>query len=93
MASTVSSVDEIIESFPHSSVGKIEGKLDYKSLVNIKRLLSENAASIHSNQGGGNLGYMQLVVGNTVLLQYCQPPGQIISTQEQHQSFLAMPEL
>ena len=56
------SVDYITECFPNQCIARMQGEPLHKSIKKIKKLIIENAASMHSNLGGGNLGYLGLVV-------------------------------
>jgi hypothetical protein len=65
MASNVPSIESFIESFPNR-LPKIQGLPTYDSLVETRRLLKENAATIPSLRGGGNNGYLGIVVSDAV---------------------------
>ena len=54
------SVDHITECFPNQHIARTQGEPSQKSINKIEKLTIENAASIHSNLGGGNLGYIGL---------------------------------
>jgi len=56
------SIDHILESFPNQYIARVQGEPSYKSIKQVKKLIIENAAAIHTNLGGGNLGYIGLVV-------------------------------
>jgi hypothetical protein len=56
---TASTPDELITGFPHSSLPKVTGEPTFEDLKVIRRLLSTNAMSVASYEGGGrhrNLG-------------------------------------
>ena len=55
-------VENIIESFPNSSIPIIEGEPTYDKIKQIKKLLIENASSIQTTLGGGNYGYLGLIL-------------------------------
>ena len=55
-------VESILESFPNQHIARVPGEPTYKSIKQIEKLLVENAASMHSNLGGGNFGYLGLVI-------------------------------
>jgi hypothetical protein len=63
MATTVES---LIESFPHPTVPSIEGPPTYESITDILQILNANAASVHSELGGGALGHLSLTVSTAV---------------------------
>ena len=56
------SVDHILEIFPNQHIARIQEEPPHKSIKKVEKLIIENSASIHSNLGGGNLGYIWLVV-------------------------------
>ena len=67
-------VDTIIEGFPYSSIEKISGEPSYHNIKEVERKLIKNASSFPSELGGGQHGYLglvltpekyQLVTGNT----------------------------
>ena len=77
------SVDHITECFPNQHIARIQGEPSQKSISKIEKLTIENAASIHSNLGGGNLGYIGLVTkpskyviisGGTTFTEHPNPP-------------------
>ena len=59
---TYTSVDSVIESFPHSTFPKIEGEPDFASIKNIEKLIITNASSCESELGGGQHGMLGLVI-------------------------------
>ena len=56
---TVASPDEIIASFPHSTLPKIASETHYESLVAMRDMMKENYMSITSRRGGGMYGYLR----------------------------------
>ena len=62
---TYTSVDSVIESFPHSTFPKIEGEPDFASIKNIEKLIITNASSCESELGGGQHGMLGLVISPT----------------------------
>ena len=76
-------VEAVLESFPNQHIPRIQGEPSYKSITQVRKLILKNAASVHSNLGGGNLGYLGLVVspakyltisGNIAFVEYPNPP-------------------
>jgi hypothetical protein len=63
MAATVES---LIESFPHPTIPPIQGQPTYESITDVVQLLNANAASVHSELGGGALGHLTLTVSTAV---------------------------
>lgn len=59
---TYSSVESVIESFPHSTLPKIEGEPDFAGIKNIEKLIITNASSCESELGGGQHGMLGLVI-------------------------------
>eukprot|EP00957_Ditylum_brightwellii_P158338 12052447-Ditylum_brightwellii.AAC.1 len=62
MARTAPTVEEIMRDFPHPTVLKVSGESTYDSIHRIYKLLQENAASVHSDLGGGAHGHLALVL-------------------------------
>ena len=58
----VPSPESIIESFPNPDIPRIEGTPTYESIAQVRTLLSANAASVPSQRGGGNNGYLGLIL-------------------------------
>ena len=55
-----------IESFPQPVLTKIDGKPSYDTLNIVNDELSANAASVHTELGGGSHGYLAITVSPTV---------------------------
>ena len=55
-------VEAIIESFPTSSIPRIEGEPTYKSIKEVEKIIITNASSIESELGGGSHGLLGLVI-------------------------------
>jgi hypothetical protein len=64
MAATT--VEALIESFPHPVIPPIQGLPTYKSITEATQLLNANAASVHSELGGGSLGHLSLTISPAV---------------------------
>jgi hypothetical protein len=56
------SVKKLVKSFPHPHIPAVEGTPNYETIIYITRLLNANAASIHSELGGGNYGHLALTI-------------------------------
>ncbi len=65
MASSVPSPESFIESFPNS-IPKIEGTPDFESLSTIRHLIKANAATVPSNNGGGQHGYLGISTSSAI---------------------------
>ena len=63
MATTV---DSLLESFPHPTIPPIVGQPTYEAITEVTRLLNSNAASVHTDLGGGAHGHLILTVSNAV---------------------------
>jgi hypothetical protein len=60
---SVPSAEAFIESFPNQ-LPKIEGQPTYDKLKHAKSLLKQNAATVPSNRGGGDNGYLALTMSD-----------------------------
>ena len=56
------SVDSIIEGFPYSTITKHAGEPNYHAIKDVERKLIKNASSFPSELGGGNHGYLGLIL-------------------------------
>jgi hypothetical protein len=65
MASSVPSPESFIESFPNT-IPKIEGTPDFESLSNLRHLIKANAATVPSNNGGGQHGYLGIATSAAI---------------------------
>jgi hypothetical protein len=61
---TVSTPDELIAVFPHSSLPKVTGDPTFEDLKVTRRLLNTNAMSVSSYVGGGRHGHLGIVMRN-----------------------------
>ena len=59
---TPTSAEKILEKFPHPTISPIIGKPTHETLAESHLKLNTNAASVHSNRGNGQLGYLALTV-------------------------------
>ena len=82
MTSSVPSVEDITNAFP-TPINKITGEPNYKSLKYLKDQLKANATSIPTTLGGGNHGYLGLILSpaaytTIAATQFVEPiyPGQ-----------------
>ena len=55
-------VEGITESFPNPSIPIIEGEPTYETIKKNEKLLIENASSIQTTLGGGQHGYLGLIL-------------------------------
>jgi hypothetical protein len=66
MSSSIPSLEDFIASFLPNPVAKIEGPPTYDPLTELHNTLKANAATVASCCGGGNNGYLGLVVSAAV---------------------------
>ena len=64
MAAT--SVDKLVESFENPSIPPIDNKPTFATLHAMHKLLESNAASVNTNLGCGNIGYLCLNLSPTI---------------------------
>jgi hypothetical protein len=60
----VSTPDELIASFPHSSLPKVTGAPTFEDLKIIRCLLNTSATSVSSYEGGGLHGHLGIIMAN-----------------------------
>jgi hypothetical protein len=60
---TVSTPNELIEGFPHSSP-KVTGEPMFEDLTVIRRILNTNTMSVSSYMGGGRHGHLGIIMTN-----------------------------
>ena len=65
---SVPSTEAILESFPNQ-LPRIDGKPTYEKLRQAKSLLKQNAATIPTNRGGGDHGYLGLILSDIAYAQ------------------------
>ena len=69
MANLISShVDYVSTYFKYPIATKITGEPSFKTLKQLKRELKANASSVDTNLGGGNHGYLGLVLSDAEYL-------------------------
>jgi hypothetical protein len=57
-------VEDVIVSFPHPILPKVQGEPDYQTIHAIRKLLQANSRAIDNHLGGGNLGHLGLIVSD-----------------------------
>ena len=65
MSSSVPTPDEFIQSFPHQ-LTKITGIPTFATLTNLRNQLKANAASVPTTRGGGEHGYLGIVLSDAI---------------------------
>ena len=56
------SIDSVIEGFPYSTIEKHVGEPNYQAIKEVERKIIKNASSYPSELGGGNHGYLGLIL-------------------------------
>ena len=82
-------VDYATAYFPYPTPTKIEGEPTYKSLHTLQKELRANASSIDSDLGGGDHGYLGLVLNDP---NYAAIPGTLPFVAPNYPPVLAIPE-
>ena len=88
MAALSTPVDYITTYFKFTSLTRSVGKPTYETIKSIKEELKANAASVHSDKGGGNHGYLGLILSPTA---YASIPGTIPFIPPVHPGVLTIP--
>ena len=63
---TTQTIESVISAFPYASIKPIVGAPTYESINEVATLLKANASAIHTENGGGQLGYLALTVSPAV---------------------------
>ena len=56
------SIENVINSFPHTSLPKTDGTPTYERFSNLQVMLNTNSASVHSNGGDGMNGILIMMI-------------------------------
>jgi hypothetical protein len=57
-------VEDVITSFPHPLIPKVQGETDYQTIHAIRKSLQANSRAIDTHLGGGTLGRLGLIVSD-----------------------------
>jgi hypothetical protein len=68
---TTTRIDYATTYFPHSTPTPIRDEPTYKALKKLKSELKANASSVDSDMGGGDHGYLGLVLSDTEYARIC----------------------
>ena len=68
---TTTKIDYATTYFPHSSPTPIRGEPSYKALKKLKNELRANASSVDSDLGGGDYGYLGLILSEEEYQRIC----------------------
>jgi hypothetical protein len=71
---SVPSVDAMIEGFIHPDITQHYGVPTYEAITDMQQQLSANAASVHTERGGGILGYVAITVSTEEYAIYSATP-------------------
>ena len=83
MSSTVPSIEDLTNAFP-TTITPITGEPNYALLKNLKDQLKANAASIPTTLGGGNHGYLGLILSPSSYATIATTPFQEPNYPGQH---------
>ena len=61
-AMSTATIDNITDSFPNSTIPTIEGEPRCEAMKRAEKLLIENVSSTYSTLGGGNHGFLGLIL-------------------------------
>jgi hypothetical protein len=81
-------IETFIKSFPHQVHPAVQGVPTYEALNEVKTLLKANTASVPSNGGGGENGYLSIVISAFVYATINNQPFAIPPNPEHTPSFL-----
>jgi hypothetical protein len=59
-----STVEEVMESFPHPVLPTVQGELDYQTIHATRKFLQANSRAIDTHLGGGTLGHLGLIISD-----------------------------
>jgi hypothetical protein len=57
-------VDDVMESFPHPVLPKVQVEPDYQTIHATRKLLQANSRAIDTHSGGGTLGHLGLIISD-----------------------------
>jgi hypothetical protein len=59
-----STVEDVMESFPHPVLPTVQGEPDYQTIHATRKFLQANSRAIDTHLGGGTLGQLGLIISN-----------------------------
>jgi hypothetical protein len=59
-----STVEDVMASFPHPILPKVEGEPDYQTIHATRKFLQANSRAINTHLGGGTLGHLGLIISD-----------------------------
>jgi hypothetical protein len=57
-------VEDVMASFPHPVLPKVQGEPDYQTIHAIHKSIQANSRAIDTHLGGGTLGHLGLIVSD-----------------------------
>jgi hypothetical protein len=68
-----STVDEVLEIFPHHILPTVEGEPDYQTIHATRKFLQANSRAIDTHLGGGTLGHLGLIFSDSAYSNIAPP--------------------
>jgi hypothetical protein len=68
-----STVDDVLESFPHPTLPSVEGEPDYQTIHATRKFLQANWRAIDIHLGGGTLGHLGIIVSEAAYSNIAPP--------------------
>jgi hypothetical protein len=68
-----STVEDVLESFPHHILPTVEGEPDYQTIHATRNFLQENSWAIDTHLGGGTLGHLGLIISDAAYSNIAPP--------------------
>jgi hypothetical protein len=59
-----STVEDVMASFPHPLLPKVEGDPDYQTIHTTRKFLQANSRAIDTHLGGGTVGHLGLIISD-----------------------------
>jgi hypothetical protein len=68
-----STVEDVLVSFPHPILPKVEGEPDYQTIHATRKFLQANSRAIDTHLGGGTLGHLGLIISDDAYSNIAPP--------------------
>jgi hypothetical protein len=68
-----STVEDVMESFPHPILPTLEGEPDYQTIHANRKFLQADSREIDTHLGGGTLGYLGLIISDASYAMIATP--------------------
>jgi hypothetical protein len=72
-----STVEDVLESFPHPIIPSVEGEPDYQTIHATRKFLQENSREIDTHLGGGTLGHLGLIASDAAYANIDPPTADV----------------